>query len=84
MTGTGYVAPGDTAPEPPVEPWAALLPALDPSAMAWADRGFHLTADHRAALFDRVGQYRPHRVVERSRSSAAGPSARRARSSGGC
>lgn len=57
--GTGYVAPDDTAPEPPVEPWAALLPALDPSAMAWADRGFHFTADHRAELFDRSGNIGP-------------------------
>jgi hypothetical protein len=57
--GTGYVAPGDTAPEPPVEPWAALLPALDPSAMAWAGRGFHFTADHRAELFDRAGNIGP-------------------------
>ncbi|MET7616336.1 winged helix DNA-binding domain-containing protein [Streptomyces sp. NPDC005408] len=58
-TGTGYVAPGDTAPEQPLEPWAALLPALDPSAMAWADRGFHLTGDHSAALFDRSGNVGP-------------------------
>ncbi|MFI1394514.1 winged helix DNA-binding domain-containing protein [Streptomyces sp. NPDC020681] len=57
--GTGFVAPGDAAPEPPVEPWAALLPALDPSAMAWADRGFHLTADHRSSLFDRSGNIGP-------------------------
>ena len=56
---TGYVAPGDTASEPTVEPWAALLPGLDPSAMAWADRGFHLAADHRAALFDRAGNIGP-------------------------
>ncbi|WP_405807389.1 winged helix DNA-binding domain-containing protein [Streptomyces sp. NBC_00210] len=57
--GTGYVAPGDTAPEPAVEPWAALLPALDPSAMAWAGRGLHLAADHRAVLFDRTGNIGP-------------------------
>ncbi|NUK01300.1 winged helix DNA-binding domain-containing protein [Streptomyces lunaelactis] len=57
--GTGYVAPGDMAPEPPVEPWAALLPALDPSAMGWGDRGFHLSADHRTALFDRSGNVGP-------------------------
>ncbi|MEW2083862.1 winged helix DNA-binding domain-containing protein [Streptomyces sp. NPDC005283] len=57
--GTGYVAPGDTAPEPAVESWAALLPALDPSAMAWADRDFHLSVDHRAALFDRSGNIGP-------------------------
>lgn len=57
--GAGYVAPGDTEPEPAVEPWAALLPALDPSAMAWAGRGLHLAADHRAVLFDRTGNIGP-------------------------
>ncbi|WP_327296498.1 winged helix DNA-binding domain-containing protein [Streptomyces sp. NBC_01197] len=55
----GFVAPGDTAPEPPTEPWAALLPGLDPSAMGWADRTFHLDADHRPALFDRSGNIGP-------------------------
>ncbi|MGF1343745.1 winged helix DNA-binding domain-containing protein [Streptomyces flavovirens] len=55
----GWVAPGDLGPEPPVEPWAALLPSLDPSAMGWADRGFQLQADHRAALFDRAGNIGP-------------------------
>ncbi|MGW2560609.1 winged helix DNA-binding domain-containing protein [Streptomyces sp. NPDC001514] len=55
----GYVAPGDTAPEPPVENWAALLPALDPSGMAWADRDFHLDPGHRAALFDYAGNIGP-------------------------
>ncbi|MEU0830600.1 winged helix DNA-binding domain-containing protein [Streptomyces sp. NPDC005969] len=56
---TGWVSPGDTETEPPLEPWAALLPALDPSAMGWADRGFHLPAEHRAALFDRAGNIGP-------------------------
>ncbi|MFJ8171726.1 winged helix DNA-binding domain-containing protein [Streptomyces sp. NPDC094473] len=55
----GWVAPGDLADEPAPEPWAALLPGLDPSAMGWADRGFHLPVDHRAALFDRAGNIGP-------------------------
>ncbi|WP_328537846.1 winged helix DNA-binding domain-containing protein [Streptomyces sp. NBC_00344] len=55
----GFVAPGDTDPEPPTEPWAALLPGLDPSAMGWADRTFHLDAKHRSALFDRAGNIGP-------------------------
>lgn len=55
----GLVASGDLAPEPSPEPWAALLPGLDPSAMGWADRGFHLPADHRTALFDRAGNIGP-------------------------
>ncbi|MFD5066544.1 winged helix DNA-binding domain-containing protein [Streptomyces sp. NPDC058369] len=54
-----WVAPGDTEPEPAPAPWAALLPALDPSGMGWADRGFHLPAEHRAALFDRSGNIGP-------------------------
>ncbi|WP_328318475.1 winged helix DNA-binding domain-containing protein [Streptomyces sp. NBC_00388] len=56
---TGFVTPGDTAPEPPTEPWAALLPGLDPSAMGWADRSFHLDPGHRPALFDRAGNIGP-------------------------
>ncbi|MFJ8860960.1 winged helix DNA-binding domain-containing protein [Streptomyces sp. NPDC102451] len=55
----GWVAPGDLTAEPAPEPWAALLPGLDPSAMGWADRGFHLPFDHRAALFDRAGNIGP-------------------------
>ncbi|TXS36869.1 winged helix DNA-binding domain-containing protein [Streptomyces sp. OR43] len=56
---TAWVSPGDQAPEQAPEPWAALLPALDPSAMGWADRGFHLPAEHRGALFDRSGNIGP-------------------------
>ncbi|MFI8881641.1 winged helix DNA-binding domain-containing protein [Streptomyces sp. NPDC053813] len=55
----GRVLPEDLAPEPAPEPWAALLPALDPSAMGWTDRGFHLPAGHREALFDRSGNIGP-------------------------
>lgn len=57
--GTALVCPGDTAPEPATEPWAALLPGLDPSAMGWADRGFHLDPAHRPALFDYAGNIGP-------------------------
>ncbi|MEV6954024.1 winged helix DNA-binding domain-containing protein [Streptomyces sp. NPDC051183] len=53
------VGPGDTAPEPAPEPWAALLPGLDPSGMGWADRGFHLDPAHRSALFDYAGNIGP-------------------------
>lgn len=56
---TAWVAPQDHGPDPAPEPWAALLPALDPSAMGWADRGFHLPAEHRARLFDRSGNIGP-------------------------
>ena len=40
------------------EPWAALLPALDPTAMGWSDRGWFL-GGHRTALFDRTGNIGP-------------------------
>jgi hypothetical protein len=56
---TGYALPDDEAirtPEP--APWAALLPALDTTTMAWADRAFYL-GDHAAALFDRNGNAGP-------------------------
>ncbi|MFJ3172455.1 winged helix DNA-binding domain-containing protein [Streptomyces roseus] len=56
---TALVSPGDTAPEPAPEPWAALLPGLDPSGMGWADRGFHLDPAHRPALFDYAGNIGP-------------------------
>lgn len=56
---TAWVAPQDQEPDPAPEPWAALLPALDPSAMGWADRGFHLPPEHRALLFDRSGNIGP-------------------------
>ncbi|MFJ8161948.1 winged helix DNA-binding domain-containing protein [Streptomyces sp. NPDC096136] len=57
--GTALVCPGDTAPEPAPEPWAAMLPALDPSGMGWADRSFHLDPAHRPALFDYAGNIGP-------------------------
>ncbi|MEV8532290.1 winged helix DNA-binding domain-containing protein [Streptomyces sp. NPDC051211] len=56
---TAMVAPGDTGPVPAPEPWAALLPGLDPSGMGWADRGFQLDPAHRPALFDYAGNIGP-------------------------
>jgi hypothetical protein len=32
---TGYLLPDDLEPVGPVEPWAALLPPLDPTTMGW-------------------------------------------------
>lgn len=37
-----------------VEPWAALLPVLDPTVMGWKERDAYL-GEHRAAIFDRNG-----------------------------
>lgn len=56
--GTGYLLPDDLEPVPPVEPWAALLPALDVTTMGWADRDWYLGA-HRRLLFDGNGNAGP-------------------------
>ncbi|MEW2446675.1 winged helix DNA-binding domain-containing protein [Streptomyces parvulus] len=57
--GTGYVAAGDTGPVAAPEPWAALLPALDPTAMGWQERDWYLAPGLRPALFDRSGNVGP-------------------------
>ena len=49
-----YVLGEDVDPEPAVEPWAALLPVLDPTVMGWKERTFYL-GPHGPALFDRNG-----------------------------
>jgi hypothetical protein len=51
---TGWVLPGDLEAEPAPEPWAALLPVLDPTVMGWKSRGFFL-GPHASALFDTNG-----------------------------
>jgi hypothetical protein len=38
----GWVLPGDVDPVADPGPWAALLPALDPTTMGWKERDFHL------------------------------------------
>ena len=59
LDGTpGLVLPDDLDPAPPPQPWAALLPALDPTTMGWAGRDFYL-GPHRPALFDRNGNAGP-------------------------
>jgi hypothetical protein len=54
----GLALPDDLDPVPPPDPWAALLPALDPTTMGWAGRDFYL-GPHRQALFDRNGNAGP-------------------------
>jgi hypothetical protein len=59
LAGTpGLVLPDDVDPTAAPEPWAALLPALDPTVMGWSERSWYL-GDHRAALFDRSGNAGP-------------------------
>lgn len=55
---TGFVLADDVDPVPDPEPWAALLPALDPTVMGWKQRSFYL-GDHGQALFDRNGNGGP-------------------------
>jgi DNA glycosylase AlkZ-like len=55
---SGFILPGDDEPEPEPEPWAALLPALDPTVMGWKERGWYL-GEHRPALFDTAGNAGP-------------------------
>ena len=55
---TGYVLPGDLAATDPVEPWAALLPPLDPTTMGWFERDWYL-GSHRQQLFDTNGNAGP-------------------------
>jgi hypothetical protein len=62
-SGPGVMLAGDEEPdrrgEPwAAQPWAALLPALDPTPMGWKDRGWFL-GDHAKALFDRSGNIGP-------------------------
>jgi hypothetical protein len=55
---TGWVLPDDTEDleaAPSAEPWAALLPVLDPTTMGWRDRAFYLDPAHTPYLFDRAG-----------------------------
>lgn len=52
--GTGWLLPDDLDEVPEPEPWAAVLPVLDPTAMGWKDRDFYL-APHRDQVFDTRG-----------------------------
>ncbi len=54
----GMVLAGDEDPPPAVEPWAALLPALDPTVMGWRARDWYLGV-HGPALTDRSGNIGP-------------------------
>ena len=54
----GFALPGDVEPTADPEPWVALLPALDTTTMAWAERGFYL-GEHAKQLFDSNGNAGP-------------------------
>jgi hypothetical protein len=55
---TGYVLPGDEEPGAELEPWVALLPALDPTPMGWKERDWYLV-DYKPQLFDNTGNVGP-------------------------
>lgn len=57
--GPGYAAAGDTGPVADPGPWAALLPALDPTTMGWRSRDWYLDPGLVPALFDRSGNAGP-------------------------
>ena len=50
----GFVLPDDLEPVGEVEPYAVLLPGLDPTTMGWADRDWYL-GPHRPRIFDSNG-----------------------------
>ena len=92
--GSGWVLPDDTDPVGPVEPWVALLPALDPTTMGWSERDWYL-GPHRAQVFDTAGnggatdlgrRADRRRLVDEGRRRRPGPARgrrrRRARSAG--
>lgn len=54
----GIALPDDLEPEPTVDPWVALLPALDPTPMGWTRRDFYL-GSHAPMLFDKTGNIGP-------------------------
>jgi Winged helix DNA-binding domain len=55
---TGYVMSDDLEDTEPVEPWAALLPPLDPTTMGWAERDWYLSP-YKEHLFDTSGNAGP-------------------------
>ncbi len=55
---TGIVLPDDAGPAAEPDPWVALLPALDPTAMGWSERAWYL-GPHAPALMDSSGNIGP-------------------------
>jgi hypothetical protein len=55
---TGFALPDDLEGTPALDPWVALLPALDATTMGWQERDWYL-GPHRGALFDGNGNAGP-------------------------
>jgi hypothetical protein len=54
----GLALADDLEPTAAAEPWAALLPTLDPTTMGWKERDWYL-GPHATTLFDRNGNAGP-------------------------
>jgi hypothetical protein len=54
----GFVLADDVDPVDLPEPWAGLLPTLDPTTMGWKERDWYL-GPHASVLFDRNGNAGP-------------------------
>ena len=81
--GPATCSPDDLEPTEPVEPWAALLPPLDPTTMGWFERDWYL-GPHKAQLFDTQRQRRADRLVGRPDRRRLAPGRRPARSCSSC
>lgn len=57
-SGSGIILESDLDPPAAPAPWAALLPALDPTPMGWQQREWFL-GEHGPKLFDRAGNVGP-------------------------
>ena len=79
----GLVLADDTAPVRAPKPWAALLPALDPTAMGWTGRAWYL-GPHAGAAVRPLRQRRARRCGGAGGSWAAGASGPTARWWCGC
>ena len=55
----GYVLPTDDVIAADPEPWVALLPGLDPTAMGWKQRTWYLDDETNARVTDRNGNIGP-------------------------
>ena len=78
-TGPGFLLPDDLDDVPEPEPWAALLPVLDPTTMGWKQRDFYLDPEDRPAPVRHQRQRRHHRLVVRPGRRLLGPGPRRRR-----
>lgn len=55
---TAWLRPDDLDEVRPASPWAALLPALDPTTMGWRGRDFYVAPETAANVYDSAGNGR--------------------------